>query len=447
MVCCKITVDGEGEYNVRHLIPEEYRKISRAAMGVITFTVLLVAALIYLDRITAFVGFVMHTLAPFLVGGALAFIQMPIDRRISLLLRKTLYRKKPGARSARLISALLSLLILVTMIALFFYILLPQVFFSTESLIKQVTNFVRENDATINQALKQFGLVKDDVDPLNSAWQNILGYATNYINFVPMLLQTSYNVVYRFFFCLFIGLIVSFYLLMDRERLARQGKKLCYAVMKPDFCEVFLYWMRRTNRTFAGFTTGKIIDSIIVGVICYIFMLIAGLEYSVLISVLIGVTNILPFFGPMIGAVPSVLILLIVNRSSAITFTIFILILQQIDGNIIGPKILGDYTGITPLLSMISIILGSALFGFVGLLISVPVCAVLYSLAKTLINRRLEGKGLPTDSEAYDQTPSRSPGAPPDESGEKQKKPAQNKPGPAELVRRLQQNGKKNIRS
>jgi hypothetical protein len=149
----------------------------------------------------------------------------------------------------------------------------------------------------------------------------------------------------------------------------------------------------------------------------------------------------------MIGAVPSVLILLIVNRSSAITFTIFILILQQIDGNIIGPKILGDYTGITPLLSMISIILGSALFGFVGLLISVPVCAVLYSLAKTLINRRLEGKGLPTDSEAYDQTPGRSPGAPPDESGEKQKKPAQNKPGPAELVRRLQQNGKKNIRS
>ena len=405
MVCCKITVDGEGEYNVRHLIPEEYRKISRAAMGVITFTVLLVAALIYLDRITAFVGFVMHTLAPFFIGGALAFIQMPIDRRISLLLRKTLYRKKPGARSARLISALLSLLILVTMIALFFYILLPQVFSSTESLIKQVTSFVRENDAAINQALKQFGLVKDDVDSLNSAWQNILGYATNYINFVPMLLQTSYNVVYRFFFCLFIGLIVSFYLLMDRERLARQGKKLCYAVMKPDFCEVFLYWMRRTNRTFAGFTTGKIIDSIIVGVICYIFMLIAGLEYSVLISVLIGVTNILPFFGPMIGAVPSVLILLLVNPWSALWFAVFIVILQQLDGNVIGPFILGDYVGLSPFWIMLSIMVGGGLFGFAGMLLSVPLFALIYAIVRASLETRLRQRNMPVDTRFYEKVP------------------------------------------
>mgnify|MGYP002626339772 CR=1 FL=1 len=337
---------------MKRLIPEEYRKVSRAAMVVIAFTIALIAALIYLDRLSAFFSSMMTTLAPFFIGGALAFIQMPIDRRFSALLRKTLFRKKPGVKSVRILSALLSLLLVVLLIALFFYILLPQLFTSAETLINQITLYVNENDDAINSALKQFGLVNEDVDPLNSAWQNILSYMTNYASLLPSLLRTSYNVVYRFIFWLFIGLIVSFYLLLDRERLALQGKKLCYAIMKQDTCERFIYWMRRANRTFAGFTTGKIIDSIIVGIICYVFMLICGMEYSVLISVLVGVTNILPFFGPFIGAIPSILILLIVNRSSAIKFAIFILVLQQVDGNIIGPKILGDYTGISPLLTM-----------------------------------------------------------------------------------------------
>ena len=392
---------------MKSLIPEEYRKASRAAMVVIAFAVALVAVLIYLDRLSAFAGSVLTTLAPFFIGGALAFVQMPIDRRLSSLLRKTLYRTKPEAKSLRLVSALLSLLLVILLLALFFYILLPQVFNSLETLVNQITRFVNENDESINAALKQFGLVKEDVDPLNSAWQNILSYATNYASLLPSLLRTSYNVVYRFIFWLFIGLIVSFYLLMDRERLARQGKKLCYAMMKRETCERFIYWMRRANRTFAGFTTGKIIDSIIVGIICYVFMLITGMSYSVLISVLVGVTNILPFFGPFIGAIPSILILLIVDRPSALKFAIFILVLQQVDGNIIGPKILGDYTGISPLLTMVAIILGSALFGFVGMLISVPVCAVLYAIFKTVMNQRLEAKGLPTDSDSYEKMPAK----------------------------------------
>ena len=389
---------------MKRLIPEEYRKISRAAMAVIGFTMVLVAALVYLDRLSGFVSFLLSTLAPFFVGGALAFIQMPIDRRLSALLRKTLFRKKPEAKAVRMISALACLVLLFLMICLFFYIVLPQIYSSMDGLIRQITRFVNENDSVINETLKKIGLVNGNADPLNSAWQNILSYASNYIGLVPTVLQTSYNLIYQFFFCLFLGLIVSFYLLLDRERLARQGRKFCYAVMRRDICNQFLYWMRQANRTFAGFTTGKIIESLIVGAVCYIFMLIAGLEYSVLISVLIGVTNILPFFGPMIGAILSILILLIVNPSSALKCGIFILILQQVDGNILGPKILGDYTGISPLMSMVAIIVGSALFGFVGLLISVPVCAVLVALFKTLMDRRLQARGLPTDSDSYGAT-------------------------------------------
>ena len=386
---------------MKHLIPEEYQSRTRAAMVVVAFAALLAGILIYLDRLSAFVNFILHTLAPFFLGGALAFIQLPIDRRITLALKKTVYRKNPGARSLRLISALISLLLIILLIGLFFYILLPQVYTSVTSLIKQLTRFVNENDETINDMLKKFGLVNGNVDPLKPSWQNLLSYATNYINLLPTILQTSYNLVYRFIFMLFIGLIVSFYLLLDREKLARQGKKLCHALLRPDICKSFLYWMKKSNRVFSGFTTGKIIDSIIVGIICYIFMLIFGMEYSVLISVLVGVTNVLPFFGPFIGAIPSILILLIVNPSSALKFAIFILILQQVDGNIIGPKILGDYTGISPLLTMVAIILGSALFGFVGMLISVPVCAVLYAIFKTAMNQRLIRKGLPTDTDKY----------------------------------------------
>ena len=314
-------------------------------MAVIAFTMVLVAVLVYLDRLTAFFSFILSTLTPFFVGGALAFVQMPIDRKISSALRKTLFRKKPGAKALRVISALSSLLLLVLLITLFLYILLPQLYTSINTLVRQVTRFVSEHEKDINDMLKKVGLVKEDVETLDSAWQDLLSYASNYIGLVPGVLMSSYNLVYRVIFNFSLGLIVSFYMLLDRERLARQGRKLCYAVLRKDICGQFLYWMRQANRTFAGFTTGKLIDSLVVGIICYLFMLIAGLEYSVLISVLIGVTNILPFFGPIIGAVPSVLILLIVNPTSALTFTIFILILQQVDGNIIGPKILGTIRG------------------------------------------------------------------------------------------------------
>ena len=390
---------------MKRLIPAEYRKQARATMAVIAFAALLTGILVYLDRIGAVISFTLDTLSPFFVGGALAFIQLPIDRKLNGILRATLFRKKPDSKAVLILSALISVALLLVLIGLFFAILFPQVYASIESLITQISRVVSENDTAINDMLLRLGLLTEDAASLNSAWRNLLSYATSYLNVLVSLLLTSYNVIYQFIFGLFIGLIVSIYLLLDRERLARQSKKLCYAFMKPDSCETLFYWMRRTNRVFAGFTTGKIIDSVIVGFITYAFMLAAGLEYSVLISVVIGVTNILPFFGPFIGAIPSILILLIVNPMSALKFAIFILILQQVDGNIIGPKILGDYTGITPLLTMLAIILGSAFFGFVGLLVSVPVCSVLYAIFKTVVDRRLTERGLPTDSDSYENTP------------------------------------------
>ena len=387
---------------MKHLIPQEYRRPALAAIVVIAVGVLFVGIMIYYDRLFSALSSILGALSPFMVGGALAFIQMPIARKAEDLLRRSLFKKRPKSRAPRVISVIFSILILLGAIAAFMWVLLPQLISSVESLVRQITNFVNNNHETVNDFLKKAGLLDAETDPLNSTWQNILSVATNYIGVAADILRKSGTMIYQFFFQMFVGIVTSIYLLMQRDLLARQAKKVCYALMKKENAETLIYWSRKANRIFGGFTTGKIIDSAVIGVICYIGMLIMRLEYPLLISVIIGVTNILPFFGPFIGAIPSILILLIVRPASALAFGIFIVILQQVDGNVIGPKILGDYTGISGLWTMVAIILGSSLFGFVGMLISVPTFALLYAIARTVLEKRLKKRGLPIESAAYE---------------------------------------------
>ena len=172
-------------------------------------------------------------------------------------------------------------------------------------------------------------------------------------------------------------------------------------LFKPATCETLIYWTRRANKIFAGFITGKILDSLIIGVICYVCMLLFGIEYPLLISVIVGVTNIIPFFGPFIGAIPSALILLLVNPLSALWFLVFILILQQLDGNVIGPFILGDYVGVSAFWIMLSIMVGGGLFGFAGMLLGVPVFALVYAIVRTVIETRLRKRNLPGGQRFY----------------------------------------------
>ena len=386
-------------------ISEEYRPLARMIVAVTFIAVVLTGAMVYLDRITGFLSQLMGIITPFLIGGALAFIQMPIARRMEDFLTRNVFRRAKTSRAARVISAVVSMLVVVAFLLIFLNILLPQVVESGETLVKQVTAFVNENDEQINSFLKRAGLISADVDPLNSVWQNILSSATNYIDLLPSVLKTSYNLIYSVVFKTLIGLIVSFYLLIDSKRISRKCKKVVYAVMEREKADRFLLWCRKANRLFAGFTTGKIVDSIVIGILCYFIMLLLGLEYATLISVIVGVTNVLPFFGPFIGAIPSILILAIVNPMSALKFAILILVLQQVDGNVIGPKILGDYVGISPLLTMGAILVGSGLWGFVGLVVSVPLCALIYAIIQTYVEGRLTEKGLSTHTHFYDNLP------------------------------------------
>lgn len=200
---------------------------------------------------------------------------------------------------------------------------------------------------------------------------------------------------------LLIGLIICVLFLSNKNTFSGQSKKLVFAVMNEENADNFLRGASFVNKTFGGFINGKIIDSVIIGCICFVFMSLVGWPYASLISVIIGITNIIPFFGPFIGAIPSALLVLTVDSMTCLYFLLFILVLQQIDGNIIGPKILGGTTGLPTFWVMFAILIGGGLFGFIGMIIGIPVFAVIYAYTSYKINSKLEAKNLTTDLEEY----------------------------------------------
>ena len=233
----------------------------------------------------------------------------------------------------------------------------------------------------------------DDIyDMLNKAGEyisnnfSITDMFSNLLNFTLNLSVKLKNLV--------LGLIVSVYFLLDKDKFRRSGKKLLYAAVPEKKGDKILSILHFTDRTFGGFIVSKLIDSFIIGVLNYLFMIIMGLDYAVLISVLIGVTNVIPFFGPFIGGIPSVLLLLLVNPWDALVFGIFIIILQQFDGNFLGPKLMGNSMGIRAVFVVFAVIVFGGLFGFFGMFIGVPVFVVAYTLLTEAVAERLKQKNI-----------------------------------------------------
>lgn len=198
-----------------------------------------------------------------------------------------------------------------------------------------------------------------------------------------------------------IGIIVAVYVLMIKERLIGQSKKVVYAVFKPKQGNIIVETMHKANDIFGGFIIGKIIDSAIIGVICYVGCSILRIPDTMLVSVIIGVTNIIPLFGPFIGAIPALLLVVIQSPWHALYLLIFIIVLQQVDGNIIGPKILGNSTGLTSFWVMFAILIGGGMFGFLGMLLGVPVFALIYYIVRRLVNHGVAKKQLPVTTADY----------------------------------------------
>ena len=383
------------------------------AFCVIAVSILFFMALNYIPAIGSAIGSLFRILSPFIWGLVLTYLLAPLMKRLEksifLPLTKRLFRKnkkKSGKRLARALSVLVSEIILIAILTLLVYLIIPQLYSSIETIVSNSNTYINvvstwvekrladypEIENYVSNALDNFneGLIdwlKDTVLPgLGNIVSNVAGG-------VYVFLRGVYNLV--------IGIIVSVYILSKLERFKAGFKRLMYCIFTVEAADKLFEGIRFTDSTFMGFISGKLLDSAIIGLICYIFCAITNMPYALLVSVIIGVTNIVPFFGPFIGAIPSGLIILLTNPVKCLIFVIFIIILQQIDGNIIGPKILGNSTGISGFWVMFSIILGAGLFKFWGMLLGVPVFVVIYTLIDNMVKRKLARSDLPVETEEY----------------------------------------------
>ena len=380
--------------------------------GMTAFCVVALSLLFYfaVRNISVFGDFfrkLVTILAPFIWGLVICYLLSPLMRfleeRVFLPLGKRLYRKnkKGGAgKFARVMSILFSEIVLLLLIAALVYLIIPQILSSVQMLVQNSGTYADNVSKWLDGLLKNYPELDSYVGGL---FGNINANVGNWLEtrLLPQLgsLITSVSSgVYGFarsIYNLIIGIIVSVYLLADKEGFLAAVKRLSYAVFSVETADKLRQGLNFVDKTFMGFLSGKILDSLIIGIICYIVCSILKMPYMLLVSVIIGVTNIIPFFGPLIGAIPSALIILMVDPSKCLIFIIFIIILQQIDGNIIGPRILGSSTGINGFWVMFAIILGSGLFGFWGMLLGVPVFVVIYTVIQNLIIKKLKKSDLP----------------------------------------------------
>ena len=390
---------------MKSLIPKEIRGRTLSNIIVVCVGIALAVTLLHLGEIWTAIKTVLRTIMPFLIGFIIAFLLMPIVNRVEIWFNQISFKQKPHPKLSRAIATIIAYVVFLALLSGFFAILVPQLITSVKSILQYIANFVSMNRETINQLLLKYEFLSIEGEQLVIACEKKKKKKMNYTSLLVNNLMAISSSIYTLVFQLLVGMIAAFYLLMDKEKYCAQVKKLCYAIFSPATCETLIYWTRRAHKIFSGFITGKILDSMIIGVICYVCMLLFRIEYPLLISVIVGFTNIVPFFGPLIGAIPCTLILLLINPLSALWFVVFILILQQIDGNIIGPFIMGDYVGLSPFLIMLAIMVGGGLFGFPGMLLGVPVFALIYAIVRATAETRLRERNLPIDSAAYENAP------------------------------------------
>ena len=300
--------------------------------------------------------------------------------------------KKKGGLTARMIKHLSVLLAYITVLAIIvflFWIILPQLLTSAKLLIQNIPYYINSAEAVINRFVEDFELQSYYSGHLTGSWITVLERYTGQIDeLIPNLIDQVMNLT-SIVFNLFIGIACSVYLIYSKETLIRQGKRLLRAYGPARYNARILELGSRTNFLFTRFIAGNLLDSMIVGILCFIGMSVFRFPYPLLVSVIVGVTNLIPIVGPFIGAIPGSLIILIVDPVKAALFLLFILVLQQIDGNVIKPRLFGNQVGLPSLWVLIAIVVGGRLFGIVGMLAGVPVVALIYSIVRENVDKKL----------------------------------------------------------
>lgn len=297
-------------------------------------------------------------------------------------------------RMRRSLAIALVFVFTVVLIVVLLSFILPQLAQSVMILVDNASGYMSSLDQFVQGIVTRFNLDMNVFDGLLVSYNELVKQGTALLkDMLPQILNYGMAVGSGLISAL-TAIIASIYMLMGKDKLLGQLRKVVYAFFPLPRAQRVLSVSSHANRVFTGFINGKLLDSAIIGVICFVVTSLAKFQFALLISVIVGVTNVIPFFGPFIGAIPSIMILLMVNPLQALEFAIFIVILQQFDGNILGPKILGDSTGLSAMWVLISIIVCGGLFGFAGMLVGVPIFAMLYSLASDWLAARLKAKNI-----------------------------------------------------
>ncbi len=397
---------------------EEYKPYIRWGVTVIAIfsaCIMIFFFLLRLDIIVRFFGKATEAVQSIIYGLVIAFILRPVASFWQEKIEAYLHRRFPNEEEkkkkkhhivAKGISVGIAMLIALLVIATVIGMIGPRVVDSIKNVVASSSGFLEK--------IEQWAYGLQDKHPElfsagGEAYQKALEYLEDWVNtdllgWMNTLVTGFTTYVIGFFSSLMnwvLGLIVAIYALAERESFDGQAKKMVYAFLPVENANVVIAIARKTNQVFSGFISGKLIDSLIIGVLCFVGLSVLRMPYTLLISVIVGVTNVIPFFGPYVGAVPSAFLILLVNPIQCLYFIIFILVLQQIDGNIIGPKILGDSTGLSAFWVIFSILLFGGLFGFVGMVIGVPTFAVIYYLIKSGVEYLLWKKGLPVETQEF----------------------------------------------
>ena len=385
------------------------------AMGLTAFIVIGASIIFYffIDRYSGaskFISLVMKALQPILVGVFLGYLLNPLVTRIQNFIGKRVTSEKKFAKwvrnSARGIGIVTAMLLLVLALAALIWLIGPQLYTTIEGLVVTLPSQAKNTVTWLKEVIQQNDAIEKYAETIIT---EVTAFVQNFLKteIVPrskdILTQVTGGilVVAKGLINFIIGMIVCIYVLIEKDHFKGIFKKALYAFFPTKAANSILKTARKSDKIFGGFIAGKILDSIIIGILTYIILLIFRIPYPVLVSVIVGVTNVIPFFGPYIGAVPSLLLVLLASPIKALYFLIILIVIQQLDGNIIGPKILGNSTGLSSFWVVFAIMLFGGVFGFWGMLFGVPVFGVIYYIIDGISEYFLKKKNMPLHSEDY----------------------------------------------
>ena len=409
-------MERKAQPEMKFRLDERQRGYTRIAIWTFTMCLLIGIAIWRLDDLLKVLNKVFTVLAPVLIGLIAAYLLSPLQNWAEQKIGKLTDRKAPHPRLKRGLSVAATVLVLIFAIVGLVASIVPELISSIKNLLVNLPEYLTSMSDWINTHIAS---LKKDQPQLHSmlvsVWDNAQNSLNNYADqFEPKLdsiasggadligIVTSGAVsVFKWFTNTLLGLIITIYLLYNKERYLAQVRKILYATLPEEKVHGFLRIGSHVSYTFMHFLSGKTLDSLLIGLLCFTGMTILNMPYTTLISILVGITNIIPFFGPIIGAVPSALLILLSEPRKVIPFVIFILVLQQFDGNFLGPKILGESLGLPMFWTLFAITVGGGIFGFVGMVAFVPVFAAVYTLFSDFLSEQLQKKGLPAETANY----------------------------------------------